>query len=767
MKSYLLRIIKKAVPITKMLVQLCLLTLLGLAKNRKISKMRDLQTKVPFAVRNDFTVKKSENTWQASEHNAITSFINPDVVENELSLQIEPPEDPEFEDLFSMLHYLDFENPIQNFDTTAQIKMTETAIEFEENITNGKEEKNTEADVERKYVRQQLPETNASLKPRAILNDCVCTDVITGTDESDTINPPAISPATLNWLHSLASSSHAGSWNGHTSPLTISSLGSNTTPSQISPVESPGDFNDTMYKPTSLNDLELGSRRSLSCECIDWKSYNESKANTEHNKGTKKWRVIPQHRPPTDPVSNMKNKISKSDLNVIEKLQQRNALSEQPPKILCGDCDDGKDAGKRDPNSMNPKLDHDETYSPMTHSTTVNSCKREDNGKQAICANFPTDIYHCGTNNVCAPSILEEKNKRKAIVSPEFDQYKSHNSNEDLIQSRLVAQKTGNVLKHSWILPSDPNAVPDKLERHLYVNDSSNPARSTRRPSKRIVPPRNQNVHLTQLDPSITHVKSDLSEDVLECDEKEVAHQTRCKCTGRCRNARCACVKAGALCGHDCKCFGCLNPFRPMAQEGIPISVPSADACLIHSLSKIKDMKNLLNTYVTYSCCESDRSRETLDSPPHLVKVKETIVDGFTCPSCSAHFTFSWCGNRLCHDEKKPRKHCIKCRRCVDHRNQHCDDCNRCYFAGVANSFPCNCKKDSSAANSHACVRSHSHISKTALETEESDVNSAHKTSVAEGVAATQSNDSQLSIDEQKANQIKCMDENDAACPVQ
>lgn len=168
----------------------------------------------------------------------------------------------------------------------------------------------------------------------------------------------------------------------------------------------------------------------------------------------------------------------------------------------------------------------------------------------------------------------------------------------------------------------------------------------------------------------------------------------RCKCTGKCRNARCACVKAGLVCGVHCKCVSCANPFVPMEKEGIDIQKMVQDVCLMQYLSKVKDMQELLDSTVAYECCDG------------VVQVKHTIESGFTCPHCQAHYTYSWCSNKLCHDQKKPRKHCAKCRRCGDHRNEHCDDCNHCYFAGVANSFSCSCKSGKPVTGSGVKARS-------------------------------------------------------------
>nr|CCA26435.1 conserved hypothetical protein [Albugo laibachii Nc14] len=730
--------------------------------------MRGLQTQVPFAVRNEY--EKSESTWQSSGYNTTTSSSKSDLVANGLSLQNEPLEDPEFEDLFSMLHYLDFESPIQHFENTVHIRMSESSSAPTETLSapNDKAKKIAETVIENKGRRQRVSSPNPSVEPKAPLNDSLCTNVISGSDESDTPNPPVISPATLNWLHSLASSSNCGSWNGHVSPLTISSVGSNATPSQNSSVGSPSSFNEIMAKPTPLTDLELGRRRSTACESIDWKSYNESKVNTEHNKGKKTWRIIPQHRPPGDTGTNMKSKFFKSDVKMVGKQQQHSALDEETLIGKPTACEDTKYEGKKNMHSLKADLSRGENQSAFTHSRANNSFVKDDNGRRPLRGMSEFELYQYGTSKKTPTLTLDEKNKRKAIVSPEYDQYESHDLNEHLIQSRLIPQDTDNLSGKSRVVPSDSSDGLDTLGSSTYPkNSASNSARSTRRPSKKILQPKNQIVHLTPIEPSTIRVNAELVYDVPECNDKEVANQTRCKCTGRCRNARCACVKAGAVCSHECKCFGCLNPFKPMAEEGILISRPAADTCLMHSLSKIKDMKKLLNSYVTYSCCESYCTRDNDESSDQVVKVKDTIVDGFTCPSCSAHFTFSWCGNRLCHDEKKPRNHCVKCRRCVDHRNQHCDDCNRCYFAGVANSFPCNCKKEIALVKSKNYIKGRSLRSAATMDSELEEIESTRNHSVAERITSTKRDDLHSSIGDEKANQMARVDQNEEACPVQ
>lgn len=255
--------------------------------------------------------------------------------------------------------------------------------------------------------------------------------------------------------------------------------------------------------------------------------------------------------------------------------------------------------------------------------------------------------------------IADDKNKRKALVSPEYVQY----GNQILVASSSMPQ-TGS------------SGIEREAGSVQYGTKVREPA--GRRPFKKALHEGNGRVEATLLHQqrSVSSVSTasqiDGKDDVM-----------RCKCTGKCRNARCACVKAGLVCGVQCKCVLCANPFIPMAREGIDIQLVVSDKCMMQHLSKIKDMQELLDSTISYECCEEGGG---------VVQVKHTVENGFACPYCDTQFTYSWCNNRLCPDSKKPRRHCAKCRRCGDHRNLHCDLCNHCYFAGVANSFRCSCQ---------------------------------------------------------------------------
>ncbi|OWZ15055.1 hypothetical protein PHMEG_00011375, partial [Phytophthora megakarya] len=156
-----------------------------------------------------------------------------------------------------------------------------------------------------------------------------------------------------------------------------------------------------------------------------------------------------------------------------------------------------------------------------------------------------------------------------------------------------------------------------------------------------------------------------------------------CRCTGGCRNGRCACVKEGGMCGASCRCTSCKNPFLMVKAAGADIDALLKDDCFMHNVSKTRDMVVRLQEPVAVPCCES------------TIKVVD-CVQGYTCEPCRRRFDFSWCMNKLLDSERTPRNHCAICKRCCDHRDVHCNDCGRCYFAGVAASLPCPCKEASS-----------------------------------------------------------------------
>ncbi|KAG3089362.1 hypothetical protein PI125_g18042 [Phytophthora idaei] len=295
-----------------------------------------------------------------------------------------------------------------------------------------------------------------------------------------------------------------------------------------------------------------GLPRTPSCEIIDWKAYNESCAD-KSQKGPAKWRVIPQHGPhAADPLPSSSSSSS------------NNTNAKPPPRGAV-------------PTS----------------------------GTNALELSAQQQMY------LTARKMAEDKNKRKALVSPEYVQYGNP------VSAAVPA------------VPRDP-ASSVKMELGSVKYATKVPEPTGRRPFKK-------SLHQT----TVPTVQANLQQ----------------------QQGSAASSSTASPDGKD---------------EGW-----TSMRCSMQYLSKIKDMQELLDSTVSYECCEGGGG---------VVQVKHTVENGFACPHCDAHFTYSWCNNRLCPDAKKPRRHCAKCRRCGDHRNQHCDLCNHCYFAGVANSFRCSCQ---------------------------------------------------------------------------
>ncbi|GLD92450.1 hypothetical protein PINS_up000983 [Pythium insidiosum] len=528
-----------------------------------------------------------------------------------------------------------------------------------------------------------------------------------------------MSPATMNWLQSLAKSASSESLSGLVSPAALSFSGSAGGLSVIEGSSSAGGSSTT----------QGGIPRSPSCEMIDWKAYNDACGTAEKTqKEPPKWRVIPQHGPHADPTS---------AANAAATYGNGQAATRPPPGA--GSNPQGmvqSDGGLRthftrqlqtikstvvslvgalgatDPttapdstaaSSSRPRTQHDPTLQPMPLQHPHHQQSQLDPAHIVL---PPEVLMHHhqqqqAAYGMSAQRLADEKNKRKAIISPEYVQYGTGVSHGATSSSMPPPGAPSSAIYGG--MPTPPGSENIKYEvvngqivgQVQYATQVPDPR--GRRPSKKTL-------HQADSYPSPTY-QSQLhfqghyapaagtayTDD--EDDTASVANSTtsstngsvsstavRCKCTGKCRNARCACVKAGFVCGVHCKCVSCANPFVPMEREGIDIQVMVQDVCLMQYLSKVKDMQELLDSTVPYDCCHG------------TVQVKETVERGFTCPKCQAHYTYSWCNNRLCHDQKRPRKHCAKCRRCGDHRNEHCEDCNHCYFAGVANSFSCSCK---------------------------------------------------------------------------
>lgn len=429
--------------------------------------------------------------------------------------------------------------------------------------------------------------------------------------------------------------------------------------------------------------------RTPSCEIIDWKAYNE--AGEKAQKDAPKWRVIPQHGPHADPTTAANANGGGYPSNTTGALS-----SAKPPtgSISVHSVDSNGRVMDNAPTSEGGLRNHFTRQFQTIKSTVVSivgALSAPEGGNpneqyQQTTAGAPqSQSSFVGSNmeapqsavlsqsaqqqlDLAAKKMAEEKNKRKAIISPEYVQYGSNTSG---------GAGPGTATYRAEIIGTI------KTEPAQFASLVPDP--TGRRSSKKIL-------HQTGFptghqDTTLEHQHQQQHLQSLEEKDDSNLSAIRCKCTGKCRNARCACVKAGFVCGVHCKCVSCANPFVPMESEGIDIQKMVHDVCLMQFLSKVKDMQELLDSTVPYECCNGE------------VQVKKTIENGFSCPTCQTHYTYSWCSNRLCNDQKKPRKHCAKCRRCGDHRNEHCDDCNHCYFAGVANSFSCSCKGGKTGAN--------------------------------------------------------------------
>jgi hypothetical protein len=458
----------------------------------------------------------------------------------------------------------------------------------------------------------ELLETSSAIPPKVLLpRSSSSTSNVAINSTSEGISPkgmvgyPSMSPATINWLQSLATSASCDSLSGLVSPATLSV----------------GGFTPTLPNVNN-NPSQAGMTRTPSCELIDWRAFNESQVNDKAQKDVK-WKVIPQHGPHAEST------VSSTNLNEIEAEQTggiRDHISRQFHTIK------------------------------TTVASIVGALSTEapSGVAEQHAPSIPPRIPAVSQSEI--DRIDEETNKRKALISPEYVQYGSNTNTSQvaLEESSLLSVEDAMRIKGN---------IHEKNQLASVIPDPTG-----RRPSKK-------SLHQVILPVNVPPLPVSNEEPVI-----------RCKCTGKCRNARCACVKAGHICGVQCKCVRCCNPFVPMMKEGIDIQKMAQDICLMQYLSKVKDMSELLESYVSYECC----------SGAQQVQVKTSVENGFECPKCHSRFTYSWCSNRLCHDQKKPRKHCEKCRRCGDHRNDHCDDCNHCYFAGVANSFSCSCKANSS-----------------------------------------------------------------------
>lgn len=476
---------------------------------------------------------------------------------------------------------------------------------------------------------------------------------------------------------------------------------------------------------------------------IDWKAYNDAVGMAERTqKEPSKWRVIPQHGPHADaanvpissfPGSQPPHHPVKADTTLGDVMdgELQAQMTNVPPQLETGNQVDAEggirthltrqfETIKSTVVSIVGALGVPEVATMPTqgasidgafhggHSATAINTAAQMQAARAVgqVPGVPAGLSMQAQMQLSARRMTaEEKNKRKAIISPEYVQYGNTSGVSASLGNPALFGNDPSMVKiegdlgqmqFATAVPDPTGRRPSKKSLHHAGNAPPNRGAGTSGAAavagvaSTIVtpPPRTASSMSLDTDASTSPVADSSKEEGLN------SAQIRCKCTGKCRNARCACVKAGLVCGIHCKCVSCANPFVPMEKEGIDIQKMVKDVCLMQYLSKVKDMQELLDSTVAYECCDG------------VVQVKHTIESGFSCPHCNAHYTYSWCSNKLCHDQKKPRKHCAKCRRCGDHRNEHCDDCNHCYFAGVANSFSCSCKSGKPVTGSGVKARS-------------------------------------------------------------
>ncbi|KAF1787761.1 hypothetical protein GQ600_16816 [Phytophthora cactorum] len=290
--------------------------------------------------------------------------------------------------------------------------------------------------------------------------------------------------------------------------------------------------------------------RTPSCEIIDWKAYNESCAD-KSQKGPAKWRVIPQHGP----------------------------HAADPP--------------------------------PSSSSSNNSNAKPPPGGAVPTSGTNASELSAQQQMYLAARKMAEDKNKRKALVSPEYVQYGNP------VSAAVPA------------VPRDPaSSVKMELDSVKYATKVPEP--TGRRPFKK-------SLHQT----TVPTVQANLQQQ-----QGGAASSSTASPDGKDEgwaSMRCS-MQVRELC----------KSILANGREGIDIQLMVHDICLMQYLSKIKDMQELLDSTVSYECCEGGGG---------VVQVKHTVENGFACPHCDAHFTYSWCNNRLCPDAKKPRRHCAKCRR--------------------------------------------------------------------------------------------------------
>ncbi|KAI8515055.1 hypothetical protein Bbelb_076460 [Branchiostoma belcheri] len=116
-------------------------------------------------------------------------------------------------------------------------------------------------------------------------------------------------------------------------------------------------------------------------------------------------------------------------------------------------------------------------------------------------------------------------------------------------------------------------------------------------------------------------------------------------------------------------------------QFGVDADKALEDDCLVVNFAKVSNLRQHLQTLYHLPCCGA------------MVQLLDMIPGYRTCPECKhkAVYAYSWCNFDLCDQNKRPRNHCTKCRKCKDFRDVHCQKCNTCYFAGALGEQRCPC----------------------------------------------------------------------------
>ncbi|XP_019641198.1 PREDICTED: uncharacterized protein LOC109482799 [Branchiostoma belcheri] len=154
-----------------------------------------------------------------------------------------------------------------------------------------------------------------------------------------------------------------------------------------------------------------------------------------------------------------------------------------------------------------------------------------------------------------------------------------------------------------------------------------------------------------------------------------------CSCSTGCSSRRCGCWSCMRPCEPSCSCTNCNNPLMILKQFGVDADKALEDDCLVVNFAKVSNLRQHLQTLYHLPCCGA------------MVQLLDMIPGYRTCPECKhkAVYAYSWCNFDLCDQNKRPRNHCTKCRKCKDFRDVHCQKCNTCYFAGALGEQRCPC----------------------------------------------------------------------------